>query len=512
MAAHNPKRQKLQYDPEAEDRLQKVAFKDSDDLIKTLFKDKKNKDVKTSGDTVAGGSGADSVNIETDEENDSDEDEESDEAEESDEDKENDSDDTCKEDQEKLDSRKRAWVDEDDENYSVNAALKIQERKLPGGRTEVTYNELLENKFQSLVGAPKWSEIKTKEIRDSDDSDEELYQHSNRLQTTKDKKLPRGIIDIKALKDINTETHCEGPVVTSLQFHPTSTVAFVAGLSGVLSIFKIDGQENNKLQSVKFERFNINAAKFLRDGNEIIAGTRNHSYSQLYDLMSGKINKIPLPTGVTNMSKFEVSPDGKFIAVIGKMGEIFLLSALTKELIHTFKMNKRCHAITFTPDTKKLITHGDSEEIYIWDINSRSCIHRAIDTGCISSTSIAISSSGQFLATGSKQGVVNLYETSSVLRDRFPKPSKIILNLVTAITSLKFNSTCEILAMGSKYKENAFKMVHLPSFNVFSNFPTARSTIYTPLAIDFSPSSGFMGISNNKGCAHLYRLKHYGNY
>lgn len=148
----------------------------------------------------------------------------------------------------------------------------------------------------------------------------------------------------------------------------------------------------------------------------------------------------------------------------------------------------------------------------MWDLNSRLCVHRAIDDGCISSTSIAVSPSGQFLATGSKQGVVNIYETNEILRERIPKPSKIVKNLDTAITSVKFNSTCEILSMASEHKENAFRMVHLPSFNVFSNFPTQRSTIYNALAIDFSPNSGFLGVSNNKNCAHLYRLKHYGNY
>lgn len=203
-------------------------------------------------------------------------------------------------------------------------------------------------------------------------------------------------------------------------------------------------------------------------------------------------------------------------------------------------MNSKCTAMTFTPDSKSLVTHGgkykyyfyyllsmlffihciiniiyfivDSEEIYVWDLNSRLCVHKAVDDGCISSREITISSSGQFLATGSKQGVVNIYETSSVLQSRYPKPLKIILNLVTPITSLKFNPTSEILAMASEYKENAFKMVHLPSLTVFSNFPTSRTTMHHALSIDFSPGSAYLGISNNKGNAYLYRLKHYGNY
>lgn len=64
-------------------------------------------------------------------------------------------------------------------------------------------------------------------------------QHSNHLAPTKSKRLQKGTIEIKALKPINRETENEGPLVTSLQFHPTSTVAFVAGLSGILSLFQV---------------------------------------------------------------------------------------------------------------------------------------------------------------------------------------------------------------------------------------------------------------------------------
>lgn len=55
-------------------------------------------------------------------------------------------------------------------------------------------------------------------------------------------------------------------------------------------------------------------------------------------------------------------------------------------------------------------------------------------------------------------------------------------------------------------------MMHLPSFTVFSNFPTFQTNISMPQAIDFSPGSGYLAISNKSNTAFLYRLKHYGNY
>lgn len=150
--------------------------------------------------------------------------------------------------------------------------------------------------------------------------------------------------------------------------------------------------------------------------------------------------------------------------------------------------------------------------MYIWDLNTRTCINRAIDDGCLSCASLAVSPSGQFVATGSAQGVVNLYDIKTVLENQSPTPLKTMMNLVTSITSLKFNPTSEILSVASVDKHNAFKMMHLPSFTVFSNFPTRQTNIGIPQTIAFSPGSGYLSISNSTGSALLYRLRHYGNY
>lgn len=56
---------------------------------------------------------------------------------------------------------------------------------------------------------------------------------------TKSKKLRKGTIELKAVTDINRKTHTEGPYISSIQFHPTSTVSLVAGSSGVLSLFEV---------------------------------------------------------------------------------------------------------------------------------------------------------------------------------------------------------------------------------------------------------------------------------
>ncbi|KOC68750.1 U3 small nucleolar RNA-associated protein 18 like protein [Habropoda laboriosa] len=476
------KKRKSVYDPIEEARLERIVFGDPSDIINNLSNDKDfdepnvNKSDKDSPTD-------NNINNDSSTHND-----------------------TCE-----RDCKKAAWIDEDDTQYSVQDAAKAQNRRLPNDVPEKLYKDFLHSKYKQLVGTPKWAELKTVDT-ESDDLNNEILKHSCHLEKPKVKNLPSSIIDIKALSLINKQTHTEGPVVTSVEFHPSSTVALVAGTSGILSLFQVDGIENNKLHTMQYKKFPISIAKFLRDGTEVLLGSQYYPHCHSYNLISGKTCKILLPHGITNMQKYEVSPDGKMLALCGRLGDIFLLTISSKELIGTLKMNARCRSLCFTPDSKTLITHGDGNEMYIWDINSRVCIHRAIDDGCLSCASIAMSPSGQFLATGSKEGVVNLYDTKTVLEKRNPVPLKIVLNFVTSITNLKFNPYSEILAMASDKKHNAFKMMHLPSCTVFSNFPTFQTNISMPEAIDFSPGSGYLAISNKSSSAFLYRLKHYGNY
>ncbi|XP_017886545.1 U3 small nucleolar RNA-associated protein 18 homolog [Ceratina calcarata] len=408
--------------------------------------------------------------------------------------------------------KRAAWVDEDDVQYSVQDAAKAQNRRLADDVPEKLYKDYLSNKYKQLVGTPKWAELNKTDKESSDDLDNDILKHSCHLERAIMRNLPKSVIDIKALTPINKETHTEGPVVSSVEFHPSSTVALVAGSSGILSLFQVDGVENNKLHTMRYEKFPISSAKFLRDGTEVLVGSQYHPHCHSYNLLSGKTHRIQLPHGITNMQKYEVSPDGKLLAICGRSGEIYLLSASSNELISTLKMNAKCRTLCFTPDGRRLVTHGDSNEMYIWDVNGRACLHRAVDNGCLSCTSVAMSPSGQFLATGSKEGVVNLYNVEQVLNNQHPVPLKIVFNFTTSITSLKFNAHSEILAMASDKKHNAFKMMHLPSFTVFSNFPTFQTNILMPEAIDFSPASGYLAISNRSSSAFLYRLKHYGNY
>lgn len=413
------------------------------------------------------------------------------------------------------DKRKPAWYDEDDDGIEVGQALDAQNRKLPYAKTGVNcrtnkYSNLLKNKFESIVGTPKWASLE-KPKREDSDSEEDILTTCGFIAKTTKSNLPQSILEFKKVKDLNSETYNEGPYINSVEFHPTSSAALVAGNGGVVSLFAVDGKRNHKLHSIGFERFPIVCAKFINGGNGAVLGSR-HNYVYTYDLMSAKESRVSLPHGLTQFKKFIVSPDSKYLACAGKWGEVHVLSSSSMERVALLKQDGEVNALTFSPQGNLMYGHSDNGEVTVWDMNMRRVKHKFVDEGCLQGTTLAISSSNQFLATGSAQGVVNLYGVEDVLQNKIPKPRKTILNLTTGISNLEFNCTSEMLALSSSDVPNSMKLFHVGSGTVFNNFPPFESKLGNVASLNFSPNSGFVAIGNRKSTVALYRLKHYKNY
>uniref|UniRef100_A0A069DUX3 U3 small nucleolar RNA-associated protein 18 homolog n=1 Tax=Panstrongylus megistus TaxID=65343 RepID=A0A069DUX3_9HEMI len=406
-----------------------------------------------------------------------------------------------------------AWVDEDD-MQSFTGDDDIQVRGGQEIHSTVEYGKFLRRKFQSTYGEPSWAKLDKAVDEHLDEEDLELLRTCGNM-LSKSSYLPKTCLNIKRLLSLNNETRNEGPIIKAIQFHPTSTVALVAGGSGSASIIQVDGKTNPKLASVHFDRFPVRCARFSADGSEFIVGS-HHSYFHVYDMMQG--NSLTIHThhsiGQTTMKKFEVSPDGKLIAVAGRFGQIHLLTAKSKEWIGNLSMNGNVEAITFDPDGSCLYSHGELGEVHIWDVNRRCLAGRFMDDGCLVGTSITISPCSSYLATGSSSGVVNIYDRRALVTraERSPIPLKTVMNLVTSVKQATFNHSSQLLAIASDEKENALKIVHLPSMTVYQNFPTLSTPLGRMQTLAFSPSSGYFSCGNSRNTAHLFRLKHFGNY
>lgn len=424
-----------------------------------------------------------------------------------------------------------AWVDDDEENNTVNIATTNRLRKLRKEEDESLisgreYVARLRAQHAKLNPRTEWAQLdfqsKDYQYESSDEENSIVtargYEHvkgfEDILRTNEDlvvksrTKLLPGLLEYSRLVDANAQDASNGPI-NSVQFHRNAQLLLAAGLDRRLRFFQIDGKRNTKIQSIFIDDCPIRKASFLPDGSQvIITGRRKFFYS--FDLVKAKVDKIGPLVGreEKSLEVFEVSPDSSTIAFVGNEGYILLVSSKTKELIGTLKMNGTARALAFADDGHQLLSHGGDGQVYHWDLRTRMCIHKAVDEGCINGTALCTSPNGSFFAAGSDSGIVNVYNREEFLGGK-RKPIKAIENLTTKVDFLKFNNDAQILAICSHMKKSSLKLIHVPSFTTFSNWPPATRSLHYPRCLDFSPGGGFMAVGNAAGKVLLYKLHHY---
>uniref|UniRef100_A0A336KPI7 CSON012145 protein n=1 Tax=Culicoides sonorensis TaxID=179676 RepID=A0A336KPI7_CULSO len=399
-----------------------------------------------------------------------------------------------------IDKKRPVWEDDDDKSSNDEDFLETNKTAYKRRKFD---NKKRSRELQKLNQDPDW----VKGRQESDSSDDELMQTSSKFIKKESGRLQENVLVIKRLKDLNRSTYSERRV-SSIIFHPTSTVAICTGENGIANFYTVDGKKNDKLHSIAFENFQITSAGLVNGQELIVGGKKPHYFT--YDLLSGKSKKVFLPKNVTKLKKFVISPCEKYMAVVGRFGEVHLFTTKSKELVKTFKQEYFCSSLAFSHDSKKLFCHSIENEVSIMDISAGKICHKWIDEGCINGTSITLTNN--LIATGSKQGVVNIYDESQIYGTQYPQSKKAIMNLSTTISSTVFNPSAEILAICSADVSEAARMIHFPSLTAFNNFPGNLTRFGHPRIMAFSPMGGFFAIGNRDKTVALYRLKHYNNY
>uniref|UniRef100_A0A803L9F4 U3 small nucleolar RNA-associated protein 18 homolog n=1 Tax=Chenopodium quinoa TaxID=63459 RepID=A0A803L9F4_CHEQI len=424
--------------------------------------------------------------------------------------------------------RKPAWMDDEEETV-VNISKVNRLRKLRKEEDETVisgsvYVSRLRAHHAKLNRGTDWANLDAKvRTYDSDEESEvengavvasgyknvdDILKTNAELVVKRGGRLLPGILEYSRLVDANAEDPSNGPI-NSVQFHRNHQLLLAAGLDRKLRFFQIDGKRNKMMDSIFIEDCPIRNASFLPDGSQVIvSGRRKFFYS--VDISKGNVDKIGPLTGreEKSLEVFEVSPDSRTIAFLGNEGYILLVSAKTKELIGTLKMNGTARSLAFTDDGQQLLSSGGDGHVYHWDLRTRTCLHKGVDEGSINGTALCTAPVGNLFAAGSSSGIVNVYNGEEFLGGK-RKPVKTLEHLRTEASFMKFNHDAQILAICSTMQKSSLKLVHIPSFTVFSNWPPANKTLHYPRCLDFSPAGGFMAAGNAAGKVLLYKLHHY---
>lgn len=438
------------------------------------------------------------------------------------------------------------WYDDDDgaNHNQTDLLANNRRRKLRQSTSETSismteYNQRQRAHFmkQSTTAQVTWAKVPNKkeslvEERENDEditvhkllssSEPLLATHSDVATISSRIKLPPSQINIVRCKDVNWKSTTNA-TIRSVQFHPThkstkysneKELVLTAGLDKRLTFYSVhpSGEQNNKVQGIYFPDMPIFKAQFLgSSGNVVASGRRPFFY--LYDSEASKVEKITHIMGrpEKSLESFITSPNGQIIVFLGNDGYLILWEVKSRQLIGTLKVNGHVRSASFSVDSQELIASGTDGDVYRFDMRTRRCISRFQNEDGTVTSSLALSS--RFMAVGAESGIVNLYssnhhQNNDPFHNAAP-PLKSIGNLQTLISQLTFNPTGELLAMASKMERNAFRLLHVPTQTVFSNWPTMNTPLGYIWDMNFSADSKFLAMGNDKGKCLLYKVKHY---
>ncbi|XP_055353312.1 U3 small nucleolar RNA-associated protein 18 homolog [Paramacrobiotus metropolitanus] len=408
--------------------------------------------------------------------------------------------------------RLAVWHDTDDEDNFVDVAKQrrykrfktAEEKRVSAG----TLSQRLRNEYEKNLPTPAWA-AQPKSGRDISEEDPttSLSSATGNYIDKRFEKLKLKNFVCQRVTNLNFEQPAKG-IIHAVEFHPAAQIGLVASFGRSATLFQVDGKANSQLKSVFFERFPISCCHFLDEGNQFLVSSKLHSHMYYFDLPSEKTIKIPWNKAIRDESfkSFVVSPDGSSVAFLGKEGNIHLIDGRSKEWIGTLKMNGMVNSLSFSGNSQHLLSIGDAGEVYIWNVKSRKCVTKFTDNGCVVGTAVAVSPNDRFVAVGSNTGAVNIYAENDCFSKAAPLPVKTVLNLTTSVTSLKFNSTSELLSLSSNYLHGASKLLHMEKMQMIPTFPELNHKVRKVECVDFSVNSGYFALGNNMGEALLYRL------
>ncbi|CAO1614669.1 unnamed protein product [Sympodiomycopsis kandeliae] len=367
-------------------------------------------------------------------------------------------------------------------------------------------------------------------------------------------KLPQGDIEVERLRDASTGLDADlASAIECMEFHPSarSKILMTASRDRRVRLFQIDGSSNPLLQTLHVPSLPLSTATFHPSGTSLLlSGPRPYFYS--YDLQSGRVlrsspwravsgsgasNEEDIKERDLSRAKFQPldsSGQSRMLAIGGRRGAIHLLDWASSggggggSLISSLRQNSPVAGLEWDPSPdaqgRRLVSLSQEGTVSLWDVRNMRCEVIKRDVGLFGAQNISMSSGmgGNWTAVGSESGIVNMYDSSkhfqpplsttssTTSREESIESIKSLGNLTTSSTTLQFNENGQILALASKNKKDALKLVHLPSCTVFQNWPTSGTPLGHVSDVAFSNNgSHYLAVGNTRGRVLVYGLKHF---
>lgn len=347
------------------------------------------------------------------------------------------------------------------------------------------------------------------------------------------RKLRAEVLDIQRTKDISG---IQPSAITSLSFHPTLPLLLSSGPSSTLYLHHVQPvppNPNPLLTSLHIKGSPLTTTAFhpSPDDSRIFLSARRR-YFHVWNLTAGTIEKVTRVYGhqqeQRTMERFALSPNGRYMALLGSArkggGYINILDARTLQWQSQARIESRGGIADFAwwADGNGLTIAGKNGEVSEWDVVAQRLRARWVDEGAVGTSVVALGGrSGRedwlggdrWVAVGSSSGIVNIYDRRAWLPaggnkatnddsnggvPAAPSPVKVLDQLTTPISHLRFSPDGQLLAMASRWKKDALRLVHLPSCTVYRNWPTNATPLGRITAVAFGDATAISAAAEEK--------------
>ncbi|KAJ5721112.1 uncharacterized protein N7483_009046 [Penicillium malachiteum] len=357
------------------------------------------------------------------------------------------------------------------------------------------------------------------------------------------RKLRQEVLDIQRLKDVGK---AQPSSIDSLTFHPHYPLLLSSGPASTLFMHHISPSApapNPLLTSLHIKNTPIHTSAFAPPGGNKIFASGRRRYFHIWDLDTGKIDKVngtaDRKEEQKSMERFKLSPCGRYIGLVGTSrkggGLINVLDSGTAQWVAQVRVDGSGGVADFAwwSDGEGMTVASKNGEVSEWDGRLRRVVARWVDAGAVGTTVLSLGGrSGRaqlggdrWVAIGSSSGVVNIYDrrdwaaayaaASQTEKDgpsqagipRNPEPARALDQLTTPISHLVFAPDGQMLAMSSRWKRDALRLVHLPSCTVYRNWPTSNTPLGRISSVAISPNSEQLAVANEQGRIRLWEIR-----
>ncbi|MGF1672897.1 MAG: discoidin domain-containing protein [Rivularia sp. (in: cyanobacteria)] len=297
---------------------------------------------------------------------------------------------------------------------------------------------------------------------------------------------------IKSKEFITLEGH--GNTVVSKSFSPDSQILASADINGKIKLWHIEGRKSETVEA-------YNPA-FSQDGKIMAAiSNKDDKTVQLFRVDGSSINNFRSHQDVDIITGVSISPDGKTLAYANINGTITKINIQNGRLIETLNNENQVLSLTFSPDSKLLISNSNDHTVKLWNTNEK--LPLKIIRGYNGELgNVTFSPDGKMFALIADNGnneLVQIWKNNGTLLNTLSAAKNQKIFQVTFSPDGK-----KLILLNKDSQSNHILNFYNLDGNLFTNFPGCRS----PLERDsFSPDGNTIAFACQDNTVKLWNFR-----